>query len=343
MLDLVSRSTSFARVDDPAAWTSAEVGGKAGLLRQLTPEELAAADRFFEEMSDRQAESITADELTDPALVALAAEVRHAIMAGRGAIVLSGIDVEACGLEGFKRLYWAIGTHIGHGVEQSHRRDRIGFVQKEENNPTGRGYLMDVELRPHTDFHEVLSLSCVRASATGGESGLVSSLGIHNIILDERPDLLEPLYEGFYHESAGGVVSDAKVPIFATVDGKTSCYYHPLFMHRAAKLMGVDLPAPLAEAMAYMGEVSQRSDVRAFFMLAPGEMMFWHNFTQLHSREGFNDTPDHKRLLLRLWINVENGRPMPAVFHSRAKYMDEAHGAGTTAINYASEPDLATR
>jgi hypothetical protein len=329
---------SRARVVDPAVWTSAGIGGKPGLTRTLDATESAAVDRFLAKVDGREPDSITAREFDDPALVALAAEVRHQIMDGPGSIVVSGADIGRIGIDGFKRLYWAIGTHIGTGAEQSYRRDKIGLVQKEENNPTGRGYLMDVELRSHTDFHEVLSLAGVRTAASGGLSGIVSSLAIHNIILDERPDLLEPLYLGYYHESAGGVVSEDKVPIFGTVDGKTSCYYHPLFMRRAAKLRGEDLPADLEAAIAFMRDVADRPEVRADFMLEPGEMMFWHNFTQLHSRTAFDDTPEAKRLLLRLWINVENGRPMPAVFNERAHWMDKAHSGGKAAIDYVAEP-----
>jgi len=327
-----------AKIVDPAVWTSAAIGGKPGLTRTLSAEELAAVDRFLAKVAGRAPESITADEVDDPLLVALGAEVRHQIMNGLGAIVVSGVDIARVGIDGFKAIYWAIGTQIGTGAEQSYRRDKIGLVQKEENNPTGRGYLMDVELRSHTDFHEVLSLAGVRHAASGGMSGLVSSLALHNILLEERPDLLEPLYEGYYHESAGGVVSEDKVPVFGTVDGKTSCYYHPLFMRRAAKLLGQELPPELEEATAFMRDVAERPEVRADFMLDPGEMMFWHNFTQLHSRTAFDDTPEAKRLLLRLWINVDDGRPMPAVFNERAHWMDKAHSGGEAAIDYVVEP-----
>jgi hypothetical protein len=329
---------SYQRVVDPAVWASAEIGGKAGLTRSLSAAELTAIDRFLARTEGRQAESLTAQDFEEPSLAALAGEVRRQIMDGRGAVVVSGVDIDRVGYEGFKRIYWVIGAHIGTGVEQSYRRDKIGLVQKEENNPTGRGYLQDVELRSHTDFHEVLSLASVRKSASGGTSGIVSSLAIHNIILDERPDLLAPLYEGYYHESAGGVVSTEKVPIFGTAQGKMSCYYHPLFMTRAAKLRGEELPPEFTKAKDFMRDVAARPEVRADFMLEPGEMMFWHNFTQLHSREAFNDTPEAKRLLLRLWINVKNGRPMPNVFHECARWMDEAHSGGQAAIDYIAEP-----
>jgi hypothetical protein len=241
-------------------------------------------------------------------------------------------------LKEFERLYWAIGIQLGQPVVQSYRGDLIGYVQKEENNPTGRGYLMDVELRPHTDFHEVMSLSSVRTAPSGGESGVVSSLGVHDIILAERPDLLPALYEGFYHAAGADSVSDRKVPIFARVDGKLSCYFHSLFITRAVKIMGVEMPADLKEAIDFMGSVTLRSDVRALFVLEPGEMLFWNNFTALHSRETFHDEADRKRLLLRLWVHANEGRPMPDLFRERARLMDEQHNAGKAAINYVAEP-----
>jgi len=325
------------RIADPAAWTSAEIGGKAGLIRRLSPAEQHAAFRFMERTSDRPAEIIGRDEIGDPILFELGAEVRETILLGRGAVIITGLDMDRCTLDDFKRFYWAIGIQIGTPTEQSQRRDRIGYVQKEEDNPTGRGYLMDTELRSHTDFHEVLSLAGVRTAEEGGESGVVSSLAIHDVIQAERPELLPALYEGFYHE-AEGEISSEKVPVFARVDGKLSCYHHPLFAMRAAKLMGVELPPELVEANAFLNEVASRPEIRADFMLEPGEMLFWHNFTALHSRRQFRDTPEHKRLLLRLWINVVDGRPMPQAFLDRAILMDRAHGAGQTGLNYAVGP-----
>ena len=330
--------TRFEPANDPAAWTSEEIGGRPGLLRMLDQTELAAIDTFLAKMGDCEPTSITRDDVTDPILRKVAADVNEQIMHGRGAVVLSGFDMDTHDLKQFERVYWAIGSQLGTPVVQSYRQDLIGYVQKEENNPTGRGYLMDVELRPHTDFHEVMSLASVRTSPEGGESGVVSSLGVHDIILAERPDLLPALYEGFYHASGSDSVSETKVPIFARVDGKLSCYFHSLFITRAAKNMGVEVPEDLKEALAFMGSVTLRPEVRAFFVLQPGEMLFWNNFTALHSRETFHDTPDRKRLLLRLWVHANEGRPMPDVFRERARTMDTQHQAGKAAINYVAEP-----
>ena len=55
------------------------------------------------------------------------------------------------------------------------------------------------------------------------------------------------------------------------------------------------------------------------FLLEPGDMMLWHNYTNLHSRTSFEDDPASPRLLLRLWLSVPNGRPADPEFRMRAE------------------------
>jgi hypothetical protein len=58
-------------------------------------------------------------------------------------------------------------------------------------------------------------------------------------------------------------------------------------------------------------------------------MLFWHNWTCLHARAAFRDAPGAKRLLLRLWLNVPDGRPVHPEIAERARRMDEDHFART--------------
>lgn len=325
----------LSRIDHPAAWTSADIGGKEGLMHRMGPEHVEALMGIVERTRHKAPHEVTREEASHPLIDALMTGVRFNIMEGMGAVILAGLDMDRVTLDDYQRIYWALGTHLGVGAVQSYRGDRIGYVQKEKENPTQRGYLMDIELRSHTDFHEILSLASYRKSARGGESGVASALAVHNAIFERRPDLLAPLYEGFFHASSGDAVSNGKVPIFCKVDGKVSCYYHNLFMVNAARQMGIDYPPDLKEALDLFVELANSPEIRADFMLEPGEMMFWHNFTALHSRQAFDDTDDQKRLLLRLWLNVPDGRPMAPEFTSRARYMDEMHESGRAAIDYA--------
>ena len=321
------------RVDHPSAWTAASIGGKDGLTRRLDRDEIDALDELIARNRHRAATEISRADFDHPAVNALMAEARAEVMDGHGAIILVHPEIGRYALADYERLYWGMGTHFGRGVAQSRLGDKIGYVRKDENNPTGRGYLGDQELRPHTDFHEVMSLASVEKAAIGGESGLVSSIALHNEMLATRPDLLPALYEGFYHGhnpkagTAGDRVSPKKVPIFCYVDGKVSCYYHTIFMRFAAEAMGQPFPPDLAASMAYLNELAVRPDIQARFMLEPGEILFWHNWTNFHSRTAFQNSSTRKRLLLRLWLNVENGRAVAPEIAERARLIDRDHEA----------------
>ncbi len=319
-------------ITDPAAWESAKIGGREGLVRRLTDTEIEVIDELAGTLHDKAVHRITRSDFSHPVVDALMAESHAQVMHGRGAIILSGIDPKRHTLDRFERAYWGLGTHIGSGTIQGPLGDWVARVEKAEHNPTGRGTLMDVELRPHTDLHEVMSLACISQAAEGGVSTLVSSLAVHNAIRETHPEFLAALYEGFWagiNENVGGnqPLSDRKVPIFCCVDGKVSCYYNKFFMRAAANRLGVELPSDLVAAMNWFDEQAMRPDLGASFMLQPGEMMFWHNWTCLHARTAFRDAPGAKRLMLRLWLNVQNGRPVDAQISARARLMDRDHFA----------------
>jgi len=113
--------------------------------------------------------------------------------------------------------------------------------------------------------------------------------------------------------------------VFCDVGGVVSCIYAASFMRNAAERMGVPLPGRLAEALAFFSEQAERDDLALRFMLEPGEMILWHNFTNLHSRTEFENDAQHKRLLLRLWLKVPNGRPFAAEFNARGAAYDRVY------------------
>ena len=318
-------------ITDPAAWEGSRIGGREALLRTLAPDEIDAIDRLAK-AGRGTAPQMTRRDFSHPAIDALMTDVRNAVMFGRGAVILTGLDINRYSAQQFEALYWGLGTHLGHGTIQGPQGDWVARVEKSDRNPGGRGTLMDVELRPHTDMHEVMGLACVSRAADGGESTLVSSLAVHNAIRCTRPEFLSPLYEGFWagiNEAVGGrfPLSRAKVPIFCCVDGVVSCYYNKFFMHAAARRLGVELPPELVAAMNHFDAQASRPDLGVTFMLEPGEIVFWHNWTCLHARTAFRDAPGAKRLLLRLWLNVPDGRHVHPGIAERARRMDEDHFA----------------
>lgn len=309
------------------AWTATTGGGAEGLTRRLSTVQLDAIEAAVRATAGREAIDITADDFGAPALVDLMDAVRWDILAGRGAVLLSGVDLDRYGLEGFKRLHFGLGTHLGVATEQSARHDRIGHVRKEPS-PELRGYLSDTELGPHTDYHEILSLASVVASREGGVSGFVSSAAVYAAIREERPDLLSVLEEGYYYPTSMETVTDYKVPSFSVVDGHVALYNYVIFISQAADIRGEAVPPKLVEALRYLFKVAARPELMIRFTMQPGEIVFWHNFRVMHSRTGFKNEPGRERLLLRLWLNAHESLPMARGFLEIGEILDRQHVEG---------------
>lgn len=317
---------------DPANWRATDPGIGERLRRALTEVEIAELEALGERFAGQPASSIRRDEFCTPAIDALTADLQHAVMAGAGAILLTGIDLSRIDAEIFERIFWGLGTHLGEGAIQGPGGERIARVEQRGDNPERRGTLTDQELRPHTDMHELLALGCVRQAETGGESTIVSAAALHAAIAARSSGALALLEAGYYvgiNEAVGGAVpvSAEKVPIFSVTDGKLSCCYNRFFFESAARLRGEALPPALTDALALLDRMASDPALGFTVRLAPGEMLFWHNWTCLHARRAFHDTPDARRLLLRLWLNVRDGRPVDPRVAARAHTMDADHHA----------------
>ncbi|MFM9972180.1 MAG: TauD/TfdA family dioxygenase [Burkholderiales bacterium] len=310
-------------IDHPAAWKSIDAGSKHAFERQLSTEQLAGFDSLLAKTASLSPHQVTRKNFDHPAINALGVELKQEIMEGRGLVLLSGITRERYSDEQMERIYFGLGTHLGIAAEQSAEGDKLGYVREEENDSVSRGYRSSAELHMHTDSYEMVGLMCVQKAVSGGFSGIVSTLAIHNEIFKTRPHLLEPLYRGFFYaipevRFSAKPITDGMIPVFCNVQGKVSCNYASSFMREAAKQMQVPLPEGLDEGLNYFDEIASREDFALRFMLEPGEILLWHNFLYLHSRTEFKNSPTQKRLLLRLWMDVPNGRPVDPAVHERA-------------------------
>lgn len=319
-----------AQITTPAAWTSASIGGKAGLTHHLTPAQIAAFDQVLARTRHLKPQQTTKADFDHPEITALMAWLDKEIRHGRGAVLLAGLTRQTHSEEDMERIYWGIGTCLGEPAVQSSAGERLGHVRHVKDDPVARGYRSNDELIPHTDPHRIVGLMCLQRSETGGFSRLVSALAIHNAIQASRPNLLEPLYEGYHFAIAEAQfsdkpVTDFKIPVFCCIDGQVSCGYVRYFMEAAAKLRGETLSPTFIEAIDYFDRLAESDDLRVKFLLEPGEMLIWHNFQMLHARDAYQDSPEHTRHLLRLWLKVENDRPIAEEILQRAKIYERIH------------------
>ncbi|HTU12247.1 MAG TPA: TauD/TfdA family dioxygenase [Allosphingosinicella sp.] len=309
-------------IDTPDAWVNAP---KESFLRTLSAEEVDVIAGLVDASRHLEPLEITRADFDHPVVRALAVETRKKLRSGEGAIVLSGMPEERFSAEDYKRLYWGFGTHLGSPVIQNYHRDLLTHVEEETNkdNPydtrlKGRGYRTSTAAGYHTDTNEIVGLMCAQRAESGGESVISSALAIHNDFVRHRPDLLDSLYEGYWQAiGQDEVMTEEKAPVFGYLDGHVCVYVQFRAMRLAAEKRGEEIPPVLAEAMDYFMERAVANE--AEFLLEPGEMLLWNNRTILHGRRRFENSPERRRLLYRLWLEPEDKLRIPDNFAEHLK------------------------
>ncbi|MGH8665766.1 MAG: TauD/TfdA family dioxygenase, partial [Burkholderiales bacterium] len=151
---------------------------------------------------------------------------------------------------------------------------------------------------------------------------LASSAAIHNAILASRPELLDVLYDCYYMTSEEATLrvnphEELRIPVFSYVDGHLSCLFNRGFYERANRFRN-DMRPEFDEATKLVETLFQGDDIQLRFILEPGEILLVNNYTALHARTTFKDSPSSKRSLLRLWLTVPNGRPLGEAYRLKA-------------------------
>ena len=309
-------------INDASVWTGNSLGSKEKLVYKLNTRHLEEFKKNVDEIR-RHALATYEIKQKDFPLSSMADDLvnlRKQLEKGQGLLVIRGLPIDTCSIQELEIIYWGLGTHFGVAVSQSVMGDRLGHViDVTDTDPNARAYRNRQELNLHTDFSDIVSFLCVRKAKSGGLSWFASASAVHNEILRVRPDVLRILYRGFYwhryeEEKPGeSPVTPWRVPVFSSQSGNVSCRFIRSYITEATTHDFVDnLSGEEHEALDMFESVSHADGMPIKFMLEPGEAVFINNFTTLHARESFVNhlALNQRRLLLRLWLTVPNGRPI---------------------------------
>lgn len=309
----------IAPITGGRVWTGSDFTGRDDWIFRLSDAALADIDRAVAAVKARGGalDDVTSADFDLPSLAGELAEIKRILGAGRGFVLIKGLADAGYTEDDLGIAFWGIGTHIGTGVSQSWRGDRLGHVR--DIGETDRYYTAGGALEMHMDPTDVVGLLCVRTSASGGLSRIASTLAVHNIILGERPEMMETLYEGFVYSRRQSDLGDAapltdhRIPVFAELDGSTVCHFLPMAIRNAADSHGVAMTETEREALALVNEVAQRPGVFLDMDFAHGDIQFLNNRITLHGRTDYTDSDDPtlKRHLLRLWLMVDSWPALP--------------------------------
>ena len=293
-------------VDNPRVWHGAAQAHRSDWIvpiddgdRREIGRTLAAVRR-----SGRPLDEVTAADFELPMLSGKLAAVERELATGRGFVLLRGLRIADYSEDDLAFIFWGLCAHLGIGVSQSADGDRIGHVM-DRGGSEERYYTRGGELEFHMDPVDVVGLLCLRRALSGGASRIVSSLAVHNAILEERPDLLALLYRGFHNSrrAHGEPSTSWRVPVFAEGGGGHECYLLPVTIRQAVG-EGFPLTAPEQEALDYIGKVAARPGMYLDMDFQEGDIQLLNNRAILHARTDYRDDPDPrlKRHLLRLWL-----------------------------------------
>jgi hypothetical protein len=313
--------TIQGQIDHPAVWKGSDFASPDDFAFDLGSDHIAAFDAAVESIKQRglKAQHFGRSDFDLSPIIDDVKSIFNDLVEGRGMVLVRGFPVERYSAEDIGILYWGLGTHFGRAVSQSRMGDRMGEVTDVSgDDPRERGYRSNKELNLHTDSDEIVGLLCLQGAKSGGYSRLVSTLAMHNEINARHPEHLATLYEGFHHHWRGEEpegeppITPYRVPIFSECEGVISSCYGRYFIDMAAAESGEPLPTAAKAALDYFEEVAYRDDMLLSLRLQVGEAIFFNNYATLHARTEFEDydEPERRRLLLRLWLDVPNGRPI---------------------------------
>lgn len=309
--------------DGPQVWTARDFSGPPDWLLSFPEETRHELKSAIAHAKQHRAEAgmLKREDFPLPSFAPTAAEILKCLRDGRGFVVLRGLALDDYAEDEVRLLYAGLGTHLGTILRQNLRGDRLYSVRDEGirvEADYGRTGVRFSKSNAAFDFHtdspsrvagntpDAIGLLVLRTAKTGGESALVSGYALHNILREERPDVLRRLYQPFWVDRAElppGEDPVLPVPVF-TFDGRLTVRYLRFYITKGQEWKGEPLRSADVEALDVFEEVMLRPGVAVKVPAERGDLQLVSNTFLLHSRTSYEDhsAPERKRHYLRLWL-----------------------------------------
>jgi hypothetical protein len=201
-------------ITGPTVWTAAEYRDHPEKwTHRFTPEELDELSRTADEFirSKIPLTGISKKNFPLPNLSTHLQTLRHDLLNGRGFILFKGLPVNQWGLHKSAVVYMGLGTYLGYFVSQNSRGHVLGHVKDLGEDPSQidkvRIYRTNARQFFHADDADIVGLLCIARALEGGESDIVSSHTVYNILARERPDVLKTLTQPIWYFDRKGETS----------------------------------------------------------------------------------------------------------------------------------------
>jgi hypothetical protein len=312
---------SDTMVDTTLGWTGASLQDSDEWIVPLTDSDLDEFERGLSGVRSKDVRAITKEDFPLPGFADRLRDVIDTVEHGRGFAVIRGLPVyERFDEEESAKIFWSIGQHAGRLVPQDREGELLGTLRDlGVRGAFQRTYATNEAQGFHQDGGDIVALLCLRQSLYGGDSLIASTLELYRTIVEEHPEYVPLLHKNFAtdwkSEEPPGSPGWYEGPLFSNCDGVLSGTVQVKRIIEAQRFSEVPrLTGEEVSCMLYIESVLKRPGMALTMRLAPGDMQFVSNYTILHARTSFVDSPDdpeHQRALLRLWITPEQApRPL---------------------------------
>jgi len=308
----------------PPAWTAQDFGGPSDWLLPFNDATRCELKSAIAHALQRRIEAamLRREDFPLPSFGQTAAEIWRRLRDGSGFVVLRGLALDDYSEDEVRLLYAGLGIHLGTILPQNLRGDRLYSVRDEGirvEAEYGRTGVRFSKSNAAFDFHtdspsrvagntpDAIGLLVLHTAKNGGESALVSGYALHNILRQERPDVLHRLYQPFWvdrrAELPPGEEPVLPVPVFA-FDGRLTVRYLRFYITKGQEWKGEPLSGADVETLVVFEQVMRRPDVAVSVPAERGDLQLVSNTFLLHSRTAYEDyaEPERKRHYLRLWL-----------------------------------------
>ena len=193
---VMTRPASTRRpVEGPSAWTGADMRQReAEWSYRLSPTEIAEIETATQAVRARGLDlaAIGRADFRLPTLGPILDRLCGEGLNGRGFVMLRGMPVENRPIEEAATAYWGIGTYFGAARSQNAKGHLLGHIYdlggSSATDPHVRSYATAERQNYHIDRCDVVALLCLKRAMSGGLSAIVSSMTLHNVMAERRPD-----------------------------------------------------------------------------------------------------------------------------------------------------------
>lgn len=325
--DLSALPDSISR---PSAWLGKDMLESPAIwLYELAAEDIAdlenAAKYFLSR--GRDVGEITKEAFPLKSFSNHVRDLGHKLLNGVGVEVLRGLPVTNYTQQFAATIFCGLGAHLGSARSQNAQGHILGHVRDvgaDATDPNSRIYQTCERQTFHTDSADVVGLLCLRVAREGGQSLLVSVESIYNRMNAERPDLLRLLFDPIATDRRGEIPEGAgpfmTIPVLNWHQSYLTVFYQRQYIDSAQRFEdAMRLTPQHVEALDMFDELANDPELCFSMQLEPGDMQFVYNHSQLHDRTGFLDWPElaKRRHLMRLWLSIDEDRPLPECFRQR--------------------------